>query len=157
MLTCSLLQFPVLIFPFFRPLGCSRRVLNIQPSYITRTTAMANWDDLPPELRLMIWKILAGDVRKSKNLRQHRRTGYATVCRQWQAYFDRFNLRQLVLSPACIPYLNEYVPQYKRPMVQRIWLRVEMPPYYCTPCCGFVMEEDSDEVWLIVMAWSFSR
>jgi hypothetical protein len=90
----------------------------------------------------MIWKILAGDARKTKNLQQYRRTSYAAVCRQWQAYFEKLNFCYLILSPACIPDLNKHVPRYKRLMVQHIWLRVELLPYHCQACHGFATEEN---------------
>ncbi|OIW24609.1 hypothetical protein CONLIGDRAFT_685569 [Coniochaeta ligniaria NRRL 30616] len=106
---------------------------------------MADWNDLPPELRFMIWKVLAGDARKSKNMQQHQRTGYATVCRQWRAYFEKLNFRHLTLSPACIFDLNDRVSRYSRLMVQHICLRVELPQYHCRACHGFDMEENSLE------------
>lgn len=97
---------------------------------------MGTWDDLPPELRLKIFDILANEARRSKNLQQYRRTSYAVVCREWQLYFEPLNFRQLTLSNACVSSLNERVPRDKRLMVEHIWLRIEVGNYICMACHG---------------------
>ncbi|KAB5566299.1 hypothetical protein GE09DRAFT_1272791 [Coniochaeta sp. 2T2.1] len=102
---------------------------------------MAKWRDMPAELRIMVWKLLATDPRRLKNTGQPGRKIYsscAAVCKEWQPEFEPHNFRQLILTPACIADLNTHVPASKRPLVRHIWLRVELPEYRCASC------EDSD-------------
>jgi len=95
---------------------------------------MEGWDCLSRELKLAVFKLLADDVRKRKNLQRYVNTSYAVVCREWQDYFEPLNFRQLTLSDTCIPGLNAHVPAHKRHMVHHIWLRVVVNRYACPAC-----------------------
>jgi hypothetical protein len=97
-----------------------------------------NWSDLPPELREIIFQMLADEARRSKNMQQYRRTSYAVVCREWQNHFEKLNFRQLILSNACVSGLNEHVTGDNRLKVQRIWLRIQLRKYKCKACHGLL-------------------
>lgn len=50
---------------------------------------MADWNLLPPELRLIILEILAQDTGNNKPGRKAGLAHYATVSKEWQAVFAK--------------------------------------------------------------------
>ncbi|KAK3365884.1 hypothetical protein B0T24DRAFT_670050 [Lasiosphaeria ovina] len=80
---------------------------------------MALWAVLPAELRLMILKIVADDFtfRSDKKAR----AGYATVCQEWQYFFEPFNFEHLRAMR-------------RQTYVKAISFRVKLDNYTCKTC-----------------------
>jgi len=63
------------------------------------------WTSLPPELRLQILEAVAKSYEHRLST-PFRRASYATVCREWQAFFEAENFRYLVLNPKRVHELD---------------------------------------------------
>ncbi|KAM0264277.1 hypothetical protein ACHAQJ_000766 [Trichoderma viride] len=58
---------------------------------------MANWDSLPPEVRIMILNLFLLSDNARRNM-----AAYAVVSREWQTYFKPKNFHRLVLNHSCV-------------------------------------------------------
>jgi len=70
-------------------------------------------------------------------LHLHARANYASVCREWQPYFERRTFSQLVLRPSCLPEFQQLTAgKNKRRLdyLGRLWFLVEIKDYDCTDC-----------------------
>lgn len=75
--------------------------------------------------------------------RQHNQSTYATVCREWQYFFERTNFQRLTVHQSDLLELGRIVQGQRRMFVKWIWLRLELPEYDCE-CCN--MQESSEEI-----------
>ncbi|KAK0727211.1 hypothetical protein B0T26DRAFT_799282 [Lasiosphaeria miniovina] len=100
---------------------------------------MALWGVLPAELRLMILEIVADDFtfRSDKKAR----AGYATVCREWQYFFEPFNFEHLVFDQTRINQFARHVgngeaerAMRRQTYVKAISFRVKLDNYKCKTC-----------------------
>lgn len=94
---------------------------------------MARWMDLPNEIQHSIFQAVAVDSRRS-NPPERRLSSFATVCRNWQWYFEQENFRQLILTSARLATLDTNV-RHRRNIVRHIWLRIETLEYVCGGMC----------------------
>lgn len=118
------------------------------------------WFRTPLVVQEIILKELAGSYDGISKEDGHRRAACATVCSEWQAFFERRSFRKLVLHASD---LSEFAKIVKRraggekckksgpnrrqsvagatsstvscmPQIQHIWLRIELLRYQCPGC-----------------------
>ncbi|KAK2765372.1 hypothetical protein FQN54_008218 [Arachnomyces sp. PD_36] len=95
---------------------------------------MADWDHLPPEIQLMILETLAQDSRSDiTGSRKVCFASYATVCKEWQAVFERRNFQRLTLDLECLKDFKKIARRQKK-FLRHIWLRIRLEPYDCPDC-----------------------
>ncbi|KAK1245976.1 hypothetical protein MKX07_005045 [Trichoderma sp. CBMAI-0711] len=58
---------------------------------------------------------------------------YASVCREWNDFFEKANFEKLILHQDDILMLSQIVPRCGA-LVRWIWLRIELPSYDCSLC-----------------------
>ncbi|RFU32270.1 hypothetical protein B7463_g4081, partial [Scytalidium lignicola] len=94
------------------------------------------WEYLPPELRTIVLGLLLANLNEETTIppRYHILSAYATVCREWQYFFERRNFRTLTLHQSDLPEFNSIVQGQRRFFLQWIWLRLELPEYDCRLC-----------------------
>ncbi len=61
-------------------------------------------------------------------------SAYATVCREWNNFFERETFNHLILHQSDVPELGSIVQGQRKTFVKRIWLRLELPEYDCESC-----------------------
>ncbi|RSM05975.1 hypothetical protein CDV31_009308 [Fusarium ambrosium] len=98
---------------------------------------MTSWDSLPMELRFMIFDYLAASGPG------HLST-CAAVCKKWQEIIEPRMFRQLKLRSTRIEGLGTMITDRTRPLVQYIWLHVELPQYTCLIC----NRRESQSAWI---------
>ncbi|KAF6814761.1 hypothetical protein CPLU01_14314 [Colletotrichum plurivorum] len=89
------------------------------------------WNSLPPEIRLMILRLLP-----------HTEPGWAanaSVCSQWQAEIEKQNFRQLKVRSSRLGELEDMV-RHRRPLVKHLWLGIELPS--SSPSGSFLWSQD---------------
>jgi len=92
------------------------------------------WTRLSAELRLIILDQVVEDYYFQPS-KPHLRTGYATVCREWQPVFEKQNFRRLVLDYHRLPKLEKFTAKNdRRSYVEQIFLRVRLEEYDCSVC-----------------------
>ncbi|PTB42557.1 hypothetical protein M441DRAFT_165917 [Trichoderma asperellum CBS 433.97] len=99
---------------------------------------MADWRSLPAEVRIMILDRIVWSGAADGNI-----TGYATVSREWQAYFEPLSFRRLVLNHSRVADFGKLT-RNRKWMVKHIWLRVELPRYHC-PRSGHIETPDQTQ------------
>lgn len=96
------------------------------------------WDDLPGEVRLLIFEALVRDGCKLAHL--------ATVSREWQGELERHNFARLKLTPSRLADFDAMVHR-NRTLVGYIWFCLELDDYDCTKCApGHGSRLDLDEL-----------
>lgn len=104
-------------------------------STITRTTP---WASLPAEVR----QLILGFVCLPKSGEQCNILGYpkvarfASVCLEWQAFFEARTFRRLVLNPGSVDEFNAIIKRddIRLAYIQKLWLRIELLEYECPKC-----------------------
>jgi hypothetical protein len=95
--------------------------------------AMSSWASLPAELRLMVLSHLIDDDTKAP----YTNSLLATVCREWQWFFEKRNFRELVLSQR---HLNDFdrllkrKHSYRLAYVKKLRFKVLLDKYDCDSC-----------------------
>lgn len=90
------------------------------------TISSSSWTSIPLEIRLMILE----EVSRQK----HRGwASCAAVCKEWQVVIEKRNFHRLKLRISCLQELEDIVIR-QRPLVQHLWLNIELPRYTCR-CC----------------------
>ncbi|ETS87870.1 hypothetical protein PFICI_01698 [Pestalotiopsis fici W106-1] len=93
------------------------------------------WDSLPHELKYKIWELLLSPKHMATPSRQggapsnHLQTNYATVAREWQAFFEKYNFSSLVLHQYDLPDFRSILNRDRtdrRLSLRRLWLHVEL-------------------------------
>ncbi|KAF6813978.1 hypothetical protein CMUS01_12735 [Colletotrichum musicola] len=90
------------------------------------------WNSLPPEIRLMILRLLP-DTGPGW-------AAHASVCSQWQAEIENQNFRQLKVRSSRLGELEDMV-RHRRPLVKHIWLGIELPS--SSPRASFLYSQDN--------------
>ncbi|KAL1858867.1 hypothetical protein VTK73DRAFT_7783 [Phialemonium thermophilum] len=96
---------------------------------------MIVWGALAAEIRLMILECAALAHREQSEPRA--RVGYATVCREWRAFWEKETFRRIIVHQHRVHDLDSFVgrPDASRvDYVEHIWLRVELDEYGCDAC-----------------------
>jgi hypothetical protein len=84
------------------------------------------WPLLPADIRLLILDEISG--QKQRGWAQ-----CAAVCKEWQAILEAKNFSQLAMQPSCLDELETLVIR-QRPLVQHIFLNIDLPRYACRTC-----------------------
>ncbi|CAJ2509399.1 Uu.00g144250.m01.CDS01 [Anthostomella pinea] len=91
-----------------------------------------SFTDLPPELRLMVLEFVLEDKSQAPPYWLSR---HATVCREWQFFFEQRNFRFVKLRQDDLEaFRRVYRPQYRQGFARTVWLRIELPEYGCERC-----------------------
>ncbi|KAI1105095.1 hypothetical protein F4804DRAFT_351209 [Jackrogersella minutella] len=90
-------------------------------------TVIMSWTRFPVELRLMILE----NVPKSRDT-----VAYATVCREWQLFFEQRHFEMIKLSQTTLWDFLNIIRAHRRKFVKHIWLRIELETYDCRICKG---------------------
>lgn len=118
------------------------------------------WFQLPSPVQDIILKELAGNYDGVSKEDGQRRAAYATVCPEWQTFFETRSFRKLVLHASDLSDFAKIVkrragggkrrksgPKRRKlvagatsstvscmPQIQHIWLRIELLSYRCPEC-----------------------
>lgn len=114
------------------------------------------WEKLPSILRHAILKNLVTDRNYGAPGRGKRYAAYATVCSEWQAFFEEINFGKLILRDSDVVAFKEIVKRRAKgrntdwcrtrsqralaattssmPRIRHVWLRVELHRYGCWFC-----------------------
>lgn len=90
-----------------------------------------SWSKLVPDIRRMVLEyVLANTDRKGSTAH------LATVCRDWQHFFEAKHFRRLVLEQESLPRFADVIKVNRARLayIQHIWLRIDLPKYDCTSC-----------------------
>ncbi|KAK3943296.1 hypothetical protein QBC46DRAFT_307703 [Diplogelasinospora grovesii] len=101
-----------------------------------------SWHTLPAELRLMILELVSCAYTFRQEDR-YARAGYASVCREWQCFFEVRIFRRLIVDQDRISDLDKFTAQLgrRRANIKQIQLRVKLADYDCSVC---QLEEDPE-------------
>ncbi|CAJ2504329.1 Uu.00g117230.m01.CDS01 [Anthostomella pinea] len=105
---------------------------------LTRRQRAISWQRLPPEIRLIILEVVAGPDRErdmvTTQARNRNQAAYASVCREWQDYFEPIHFNALTLYQSDVAEFGRIMQGRWRAMLHWIWLHVELPEYGCDRC-----------------------
>lgn len=97
-----------------------------------------HWYQLPPEIRNMILHEIC-EVRNRKTTgKVQRLAGYATVCLEWQRFFEPVNFRRVTLDYDGLETFSEMVKESQRThrlnYIKHLWFRIKLPEYDYSVC-----------------------
>lgn len=96
-----------------------------------------SWEKLPGELRIGIYSHIYRAHRFRRRWKdRYIAVRYASVCREWQFYFEALTFNAIFLDQARISEfykITKRVPR-RRDLVKQIHLRVRLPEYDCSVC-----------------------
>lgn len=111
------------------------------PSSIANTTS---WASLPVEVRRMILSLVGLPMsgRRCNGLGSSKVARFATVCWEWQVFFETRTFRRLVLDPNSFGEFDAIIRRDDTRLgyIRNLWLRVQLPRYECPDC-----DEPEDE------------
>lgn len=88
---------------------------------------------LPAEIRQMILDMVAETY--SFLLQPYARAGYASVCREWQPFFEYLNFQHIILDQTRIPDFRRYFrAKHRQGYLKNLLLCVKLENYDCTVC-----------------------
>lgn len=102
-----------------------------------------SWNILPQELRCLILETI---IDESRDLRleacqpQHGGASIghlASVCRDWQPFFEKSTFRRIVLDVQDLPKFAEAMQGIKGARlnyIRRLWFRIKLAKYNCCSC-----------------------
>ena len=124
-----------------------------------------SWASLPTEITVLILNNLIDskcrqyedpDVRRRRRefLTGNSQAVYASVCREWNTFFEVANFQKLILHQSDIETFGKLVLGRPRAsFVRWIWVRIELPTYDCTKCDkSESVEEDKANKFLFTEA-----
>lgn len=99
------------------------------------------WHRLPRELRLIILSYLARRQGPTNHVESPSEdvdhvAKYATVCRDWQEYFENILFQKVTVHQRDLARLGEISP-CRTERIRHLWLRIELLPYDCPRCHNF--------------------
>ncbi|KAL7796100.1 hypothetical protein V8C37DRAFT_414399 [Trichoderma ceciliae] len=113
----------------------------MEPSSITKVTS---WASLPVEVRQMILSLVGLPIsgRQCNGLGSPKVARFATVCREWQVFFETCTFRRLVLDHNSLGEFDAIVRRNDTRLgyIRKLWLRVRLSKYECPDC-----DEPEDE------------
>ncbi|KAM0251656.1 hypothetical protein ACHAQJ_008116 [Trichoderma viride] len=101
------------------PRGQKRKRTQVKQAQVQRSSLGSTWVALPAELREMILEFLEVSLQGGKA------ASYASVCREWYAYFEPYAFQRLQLSLTRLHEFETFITEHRRPFVRRIWFRFE--------------------------------
>ncbi|KAI3325472.1 hypothetical protein HD806DRAFT_552748 [Xylariaceae sp. AK1471] len=96
----------------------------MSPSSLGKKQCDSAWDSLPREIRLLILEAMMDGCTLSR---------LATVSREWQTEFERYNFARIKLTPSRLVSFNSMIHR-NRALVRYIWFCLELDDYDCTKC-----------------------
>ena len=108
-------------------------------SFESPIVTLPQWTEFPIDIKLRVFEILCESHGYSKAHTTPKKTGlaqYSVVCKEWQAIFEKFLYRRLVLKQTCLEEFDKIVHRQKA-FVEHIWLHIEPPRYNCRKCLEF--------------------
>lgn len=104
-------------------------------STITKATL---WASLPAEVRQLIldFVCLPKSVKSFNILGYPKVARLASVCLEWQAFFEAHTFRRLVLNPGSLDEFEAIIRRddIRLAYIQKLWLRIELSEYECPEC-----------------------
>ena len=100
----------------------------------------ASWLNLPPEMRFKILNLVSQDYRDNRRAsspRDHRLALYATVCSEWQYFFEKINFRHLSVDNTTLEDFARITSgknTHRTTNVRHILLVIVLPGYSCPSC-----------------------
>ncbi|KAL6876948.1 hypothetical protein J3F83DRAFT_727606 [Trichoderma novae-zelandiae] len=111
------------------------------PSSIIKVTS---WATLPVEVRQRILSLVRLPVsgRRDNGLCSLKMARFATVCREWQVFYETCTFRRLVLDPDSLGEFDAIIKRHDTRLgyIRKLWLRVQLSKYECPDC-----DEPEDE------------
>jgi len=74
------------------------------------------------------------------------RAGYASVCREWQFFFEPHNFQRLVIDQDRLRNLDKFTKGSRRAFVKHVWLLIRLDEYDCSACSVPEAEIDVDGI-----------
>ncbi len=101
-------------------------VQGLRPELITTMETACLWQMLPPEIRLMILDCVAHGY--DEKFEPFARAGYATVCKDWQAFWERWTFKRLIICQGNLSDLKRLLHRVKSRLdyVEHLWLRIRL-------------------------------
>ena len=105
---------------------------------------MATWGALPSEIRLSIMEMVAGNGKfehlkhgQSNDQATSKTSAYASVSREWQAFFEKRHFERILLSLPRLSDFGRIVQGLRKKLVRHIGLQIKLTTYDC-PSCRFI-------------------
>ncbi|KAL7619840.1 hypothetical protein AAE478_010385 [Parahypoxylon ruwenzoriense] len=124
---------------------------------------MAGWSDLAVDLKLMVFNYLVNSERclrpKDEDDRPHRyKSTYATVSREWRAFFESKNFMHLVLHQSDLADFERVFTRARIQVPRPVWLRVQLPSYNCHECSSEESQEEAtvNNIIFTSSLWKFT-
>lgn len=104
----------------------------------TEPVQTTSWALLPIEVRQMILSLVGLPVsgRRYDGPRPLKVARFATVCCEWQVFFETCTFRRLVLDPDSLGEFDAIVRRHDTRLgyIRKLWLRVRLSKYECPDC-----------------------
>ncbi|EGR48441.1 uncharacterized protein TRIREDRAFT_107866 [Trichoderma reesei QM6a] len=98
----------------------------------------ASWTRLPVELRQKILNFVGSPFsgRQYDGLASPKLAPFATVCREWQVFFETCTFRRLVLDPDSLARFDTIIRRRDSRLgyIRKLWLRIKLSTYNCPDC-----------------------
>lgn len=118
------------------------------PSSVPRATP---WASLPVEVRQMIFSLVSSPISEERyrGLRSSKMARFATVCREWQVFFETCIFRRLVLGPNTLDNFDTIIRRNDTRLgyIRKLWLRIQLPKYGCLDCDQ--AEDEATQDWCV--------
>ncbi|KAL6691535.1 hypothetical protein J3F84DRAFT_403531 [Trichoderma pleuroticola] len=92
------------------------------------SSSMAKWTDLPLELKHQVFEVILSTRPKPST------AVYASVCREWQHFFEEKPFQKLVLNYSCLDDFRQ-IARGREDIIKHIWLHIQPPKWVCFFCC----------------------
>ncbi|CAH0044671.1 unnamed protein product [Clonostachys solani] len=101
-------------------------------------SSTTSWASLPAEIREAILSQVGLPIlwKRNSDQRPPKVARFASVCRQWQVFFEACTFRRLVLNTGSLRYFNKIIKRDSTRLryMRNIWLRIRLPEYTCPNC-----------------------
>ncbi|CAH0022579.1 unnamed protein product [Clonostachys rhizophaga] len=125
----------------------------MQPSAPSTT----RWASLPTEIRQQILSHVGLPILWERNSNQSppRVARFATICREWQVFFEACTFRRLVLNTENLECFNMIIRRDSTRLkyTRNIWLRIQLPHYSC-PKCEVPEDEFEKQINNVIFTYS---
>ncbi|CAG9983390.1 unnamed protein product, partial [Clonostachys byssicola] len=102
------------------------------------STTPSSWASLPTEIRQQILSHIGLPIlwERNSNQRPPRVARFATICREWQVFFETCTFRRLVLDTHALKLFDLIIRRDSTRLryMRNIWLRIQLPHYSCSRC-----------------------
>lgn len=124
---------------------------SVQVESPSPTTKDTSWASLPVEIRQMILRLVGLPIsgRRNNELGSPKVAQFATVCLEWQIFFERCTFRRLVLDLDSLGKFDAIVRRHDTRLgyIRKLWLRVRLSKYKCPDCDE--PEDEATQHWYV--------